>query len=458
MTLFDEMRLAHWPALLLLRAGRENEPLASLSARVLAWFGATRVLADEDSWDAPPDPPASADDVCRWLWAVWQRLITARESELPSRRRAMAQAIAESPLSEGDQARYLTSVDYLSSLSTAARSARAAVGGPPPEIPPTRSPLMQAACRKLAGLAATDLPIWLSGEKGTELDWAAAIVLRLRGIEDDAVRVWETVNGSSAHIRESWEDLTSTVRAAGDVTVLARHADEAPEEVQRVLHDRLVKELSGKPSFGIVVTSGPVDLAQGHSSHADLELFAFLSPMRLEIPPLRRRMEDLESLISFFARSRGLPDPTDRFSPEAMEALRNHHWPGNTEELAVTVAYALEKRPAGRVRIEDLPDTIRVQSEEEREIMTELEEIHKEQGFRMLATDVQRRAVANFLIDPRRDTFRLLDVQKTFGLAKETARRLLTALIDRRVITGIKGAKGDRITSYCFCKRTPVGD
>ena len=317
---------------------------------------------------------------------------------------------------------------------------------------------MQAACRKLAGLAATDLPIWLSGEKGTELDRVAAMVLRLRGIEDEAVRVWETVDGSSAHITESWEDLMSAVRATGDVSILARRADEAPEEAQRLLHDRLVQELSGKASFGIVVTSGPLDLEQGRSPHADLELFAFLSPMRVEIPPLRRRMEDLESLISFFARSRALPDPIDRFSPEAMEALRNHHWPGNTEELAVTVAYALERRPAGKVRIEDLPDTIRVQSKEEREIMADLEGIHKKQGFRILATDAQRRAVAYFLTDPRRDTFRLLDVQKTFGLAKETARRLLAALIDRRVITGIKGAKGGRITSYCLCKRTPERD
>lgn len=317
---------------------------------------------------------------------------------------------------------------------------------------------MQAAYRKLAGLAATDLPIWLSGEKGTELDWAATMVLRLRGIADEALRVWETVNGSGAHIMESWEDLTSTVRSTGDATVLARRADEAPKAVQRLLHDRLVQALSGKPSFGIVVTSGPVDLEEGQSSHADLELFAFLTPMHVEIPPLRRRIEDLESLISFLAKSRGLPDPITRFSPEAMEALQNHHWPGNTEELAVTIAYALEKRPAGRVRIEDLPDTIRVQSAEEREIMAELEKIHKEQGFRILATDAQRRAVADFLIDPRRHTFRLLDVQKTFALGKETARRLLTTLIDCRVITGIKGAKGDRITSYSRSSRTLVGD
>jgi hypothetical protein len=456
MTLFDEMRLAHWPALLLMRAGRKNEPAASLSERVVAWLRTTRVLAEEDSWDVPPEPPASTDEVCRWLWTVWRRLSTARESELLSRRGELVRAIVSSPLSEDDQARCLTSLDYLSRLAAAVHSARSAEGRPPPEIPPTVSSLMQAAYRKLAGLAATDLPIWLSGEKGTELDRVAQLVARLRGGEEGSLKVWETVDGSVAHVVDSWEDLTSVGPATGETIILARNADEAPREVQRLLHDRLVKELSSGGSLRIVVTSGPVDLEEG--SPSDTELFAFLHPMHVEIPPLRRRIEDLESLITFFARSRGSADPIDRFSSEALDALRNHHWPANTEELAVAVAYALGKRPAGTVRIEDLPDTIRAQPEEEGEIMAELKGIHKEQGFRILATDSQRKVLANFLIDSQEDTFRLLDVQKTFGLAKETARRLLSALTDRRLITGIKGAKGERTIAYRRCREFPRSD
>jgi two-component system, NtrC family, response regulator AlgB len=65
------------------------------------------------------------------------------------------------------------------------------------------------------------------------------------------------------------------------------------------------------------------------------DLLYRLNVITIEIPPLRRRMEDIvpmaERMLAFFSRTY-----TRRvlgFTPEAQEALRRHPWPGNVREL-----------------------------------------------------------------------------------------------------------------------------
>jgi transcriptional regulator with PAS, ATPase and Fis domain len=77
------------------------------------------------------------------------------------------------------------------------------------------------------------------------------------------------------------------------------------------------------------------------ATHRDLEalvaagrfradLFYRLNVMRIELPPLRERVEDLPPLIErFVARA---PRPL-RFEPLAREMLLNYSWPGNVREL-----------------------------------------------------------------------------------------------------------------------------
>lgn len=51
----------------------------------------------------------------------------------------------------------------------------------------------------------------------------------------------------------------------------------------------------------------------------------------VRIPPLRNRKEDILVLSEFFLKKRGLSFQS--FSPEALESLQNHEWPGNVRQL-----------------------------------------------------------------------------------------------------------------------------
>jgi DNA-binding NtrC family response regulator len=76
--------------------------------------------------------------------------------------------------------------------------------------------------------------------------------------------------------------------------------------------------------------------AEVRVGHFRQDLFYRLAIVRLRVPPLRERPEDIEPLVLHFARSAGLSS----VDPRLMAELRARTWPGNARELAnAIVAY-----------------------------------------------------------------------------------------------------------------------
>ncbi|SHF06785.1 two component, sigma54 specific, transcriptional regulator, Fis family [Desulforamulus putei DSM 12395] len=93
-----------------------------------------------------------------------------------------------------------------------------------------------------------------------------------------------------------------------------------------------------------IIAATNVDLEEAVSQkHFREDLFYRLDVVRLELPPLRERKEDIPQFVEhfihrFWDKNAG-PAPT--FSPSCLEALLNYHWPGNVRELANAVEQAL---------------------------------------------------------------------------------------------------------------------
>jgi DNA-binding NtrC family response regulator len=95
------------------------------------------------------------------------------------------------------------------------------------------------------------------------------------------------------------------------------------------------------------------------------DLYYRLSVVRLELPPLRDRSEDLLPLTHFLLQriANDLGRPVRPLSPRAEEALRHHSWPGNVRELANRLERALvlggspqlEPADLDLTRIEQIP-------------------------------------------------------------------------------------------------------
>ncbi len=73
------------------------------------------------------------------------------------------------------------------------------------------------------------------------------------------------------------------------------------------------------------------------------DLYFRLAVVKIEVPPLRERQEDIEVLANAFARRAGAVD----LPPEVIDALRGHDWPGNVRELqnAVLAYLAMGELP-----------------------------------------------------------------------------------------------------------------
>ena len=91
------------------------------------------------------------------------------------------------------------------------------------------------------------------------------------------------------------------------------------------------------------------------------DLYYRLNVLRIELPPLRERRDDIPLLVRRFIREMG--DQHDRpfvgISDEAMRILMDHQWPGNVRELRNLVESMVVLAPGTVIRPEDIPDEIR---------------------------------------------------------------------------------------------------
>ena len=74
----------------------------------------------------------------------------------------------------------------------------------------------------------------------------------------------------------------------------------------------------------------------------------------VELPPLRHHIEDLHELVPFFL-ARLSQQGRLSCSPEAMQLLLRHNWPGNAEQLWQVLKQVVQRRRAGVIMPKDLP-------------------------------------------------------------------------------------------------------
>lgn len=90
------------------------------------------------------------------------------------------------------------------------------------------------------------------------------------------------------------------------------------------------------------------------------DLYYRLNVVKLSIPPLRERLDDLELLADHFLRkfNEKFNKTLNGITPEALDALRKHTWPGNVRELEHALEYACIMGREHAVTLDHLPPEI----------------------------------------------------------------------------------------------------
>jgi transcriptional regulator with GAF, ATPase, and Fis domain len=88
------------------------------------------------------------------------------------------------------------------------------------------------------------------------------------------------------------------------------------------------------------------------------DLFYRLSVVRLILPPLRERAEDIPLLVKHFLKTQSWNKGGKTFSRDALEVLQHYAWPGNVRELVNTIERAVSFADGEQIEVRDLPDNI----------------------------------------------------------------------------------------------------
>ena len=91
------------------------------------------------------------------------------------------------------------------------------------------------------------------------------------------------------------------------------------------------------------------------------DLYYRLNVVRLRLPPLRERVEDVPQIVDFFLQSLAKAKKTKarRVSPEALAILCRHNWPGNVRELENMIYRSAVIAQGDAILPKDLPDDVR---------------------------------------------------------------------------------------------------
>jgi two-component system nitrogen regulation response regulator GlnG len=91
------------------------------------------------------------------------------------------------------------------------------------------------------------------------------------------------------------------------------------------------------------------------------DLYHRLNVFRIELPPLRKRKEDIPALVKYFLKKSADEIKSERKDIEenAMDILNEYNWPGNIRQLENTCRYITVMAPSTSITIDDIPDEVK---------------------------------------------------------------------------------------------------
>ncbi len=128
----------------------------------------------------------------------------------------------------------------------------------------------------------------------------------------------------------------------------------------RVLQERQFERVGGNETLRVdvrVIGATNRDLqAMVKEGKFREDLFYRLNVFRIDLPPLRDRLEDIPLLAAHFAEKYARPgQPPCQFAPDAMEQILAHSWPGNVRQLENAVERAVVTARNGMIHAANLP-------------------------------------------------------------------------------------------------------
>jgi DNA-binding NtrC family response regulator len=218
------------------------------------------------------------------------------------------------------------------------------------------SAAMTDLLRRAALAAESSAPVLVLGERGTGKDLLARSVHR-RGkrARQPLVRFGAAARGAGLDEGAALEQLEVALAEAEGGTLLVLDLGAASSALQARLATALARTDEARPR--VIATALPELREMVARGAFRQDLFYRVASVLLEVPPLRRRRQDVPLLAYHFLGRYAARESKSirRIGPEALRELREHGWPGNVAELRAAIEHAVIMARGEVLLPQDLP-------------------------------------------------------------------------------------------------------
>jgi DNA-binding NtrC family response regulator len=286
-----------------------------------------------------------------------------------------AETFLQKPFEFGTLQAALEQVDRMIAGRRELIALRRAEGQRGEQLPGTSAPI--AHLNEILGqIARASSPVLIEGESGTGKGVLARLIhersSRSRGpfVDLNCAGLSKELLESElfGHERGAFTNATNTksglFEIAADGTLFLDEIGEMELTVQarllKALEEKRFRRVGGirdlRADFRLVAATNRdlgTDAAAGRFRS---DLYYRLNVVRLRMPPLRDRMEDLPILVEEVLRplAKELGRPVPKISGAALRKLAAYHWPGNVRELRNVLERAMLTLPGDEIRNQDL--------------------------------------------------------------------------------------------------------
>ncbi len=335
---------------------------------------------------------------------------------------------------------YLAKPFDLADLLRVIERAESALAGPaPPEMPDAEefgnivgfSPAMVDVYKKIARAARSDETVLITGETGVGKELVA------RAIHEHSARsrkpfapvdcgaipaaLWESELFGSVRgaFTGADRDRAGVVETARGGAVFLDEAGEIPLEFQSKLL-RFLQEKEYRPVGSAVPKTAEVRIIAAtnrqlermvHDGRFRADLFYRLDVLRIDVPALRERREDIAHLAARFLNEASAASAKKVWLGEGVIGyLELQDWPGNVRQLENLIARLVAMMPEGPVTVDDVRHVLEREEPAATEEPVALDDVEKRQILRVLAqTGGNKTKAAEILGIQRRTLYKKLE-------------------------------------------------
>ena len=297
----------------------------------------------------------------------------------------------------------------------------------------SKSQAMQRTLDILPQIAASGSTVLVLGESGTGKELVARALHNLSGRKGkpfvavncgalpENLLESELFGHKAGAFTDAKKDKPGRFQSAHGGTLFLDEIGDMPLPLQvkilRVLQEKIVEPLGsvqGVPVNVRVITATNRNLEEMVARQAfRSDLYYRLNVVRLVLPPLRQRLEDIPLLARHFITRQNALSGKDiqDLAPDVLQLLMRYPFPGNVRELENVIEYAFILCPGGMIKLEHLPEGLRPDKS-------------PDQSPLLFGTmeEIKRQAAAAAL---DRNNGRVMAACRELAVSKDTLRRLL---------------------------------